>query len=93
MANCSWAEKYPMGRCFYLRFEGSDHRPLITYFNSSMTRKHGSFRFNRSLTEEPEVTELVDEAWNHSPLASVIEKLNECRRRIIQWTKKCHKKS
>lgn len=82
-----------MGRCCYLRFEGSDHRPLITYFNSSGPKQRGLFRFNRSLTENPEVTELVDSAWNHDPLASVIEKVNSCRRSIIQWTKDRNKKA
>ena len=87
MVNCSWSELYPMGRSCYLRFEGSDHRPLITYFNSTGPRKRGVFRFNRSLTENEEITDLIDTTWNQTPLSSVIEKLNACRRKIIQWTK------
>lgn len=39
MANCAWSEAFPTGRCRYLRFEGSDHRPLVTYFNDSNRRK------------------------------------------------------
>ncbi|KAG2313755.1 hypothetical protein Bca52824_025312 [Brassica carinata] len=87
MVNCSWSELYPMGRCRYLRFEGSDHRPLITYFNNSGPKRRGLFRFNRSLTEIDEVSDLVNATWNETPLASVINKLNCCRRNIIQWTK------
>lgn len=93
MGNCAWAEAFPMGRCRYLRFEGSDHRPLLSYFNSNRTRKRGMFRFNRALTEQEEVTQVVDEAWNSSPLDSVIAKLNNCRRMIIQWTKEQQEKS
>ncbi|WZY87924.1 hypothetical protein YC2023_044659 [Brassica napus] len=93
MANCAWSERFPMGRSCYLRFEGSDHRPLIIYFNSSTSRKRGVFRFNRTLTEYDEVTGLIDSAWNQSPLASVIQKLNECRRSIIQWTKERNQKA
>ncbi|KAG2297914.1 hypothetical protein Bca52824_034386 [Brassica carinata] len=93
MANCSWAEALPMGRSNYLRFEGSDHRPLLTFFNNSRTKRKGVFRFNRTLIEKEEVTELVDEAWNHDPLRSVISKLNSCRRSIIEWTKERNKKS
>lgn len=48
------------------------------------------FRFNRSLTDKSAVEELVDQAWNHSPLESVIAKLNNCRRKIIQWSKDQH---
>ncbi|CDY40819.1 BnaC01g31370D [Brassica napus] len=87
MSNCAWSETYPLGRCRYLRFEGSDHRPLLTYFNADKTKRRGLFRFNRALTEQEEVTEVVEKAWNSSPLDSVIGKLNNCRRNIIQWAK------
>lgn len=87
MSNCSQSEAYPLGRCCYLRFEGSDHSPLITYFNSNRHKHKGMFRFNRALTEKDEVRQLGDEAWNASPLDFVIAKLNACRRRIIKWTK------
>lgn len=51
------------------------------------------FRFNRSLKEKEEVTRIIDEAWHHSPLASVIQKLNECRRGIIKWAKEQQEQS
>nr|VDD40187.1 unnamed protein product [Brassica oleracea] len=87
MGNCSWAENFPLGRCCYLRYEGSDHRPVMTYFNSTKHKHRGMFRFNRALTENEEVTELVESAWNQSPLETVIHNLNACRRSIIQWSK------
>ncbi|KAG2308255.1 hypothetical protein Bca52824_028003 [Brassica carinata] len=93
MGNCSWSEAFPMGRCRYLRFEGSDHRPLLSYFNADRPTKRGLFRFNRSLTEQNEVTQLVSEAWNSSPLATVIAKLNTCRRSIIKWAKEKQEQS
>ncbi|KAF8054369.1 hypothetical protein N665_1331s0007, partial [Sinapis alba] len=84
----SWrGNPFPMGRCRYLCFEGSDHRPLMSYFNSDRTKKRGMFRFNRALTEQEEVTQLVDDSWNTSSLDTVIMKLNVCRRIIIQWSK------
>lgn len=33
MSNTEWALTYPSGRSEYLPFEGSDHRPLITFFD------------------------------------------------------------
>ncbi|WZZ20897.1 hypothetical protein YC2023_122284 [Brassica napus] len=87
MVNCSWNELFPLERCRYLRFEGSDHRPLVTYFNKSGPQRKGMFRFNRSLTDKKEVEEVVESEWNGSPLASVISKLNSCRRGIIQWAR------
>lgn len=93
MANCSWSEAFPMGRSSYLRFEGSDHRPLLTYSSKSRSRKQGIFRFNRTLTENAEVIDLVEETWNQDPLRSVIAKLNACRQGIINWTKEMNRKS
>lgn len=76
-----------MGRCCYLRFEGSDHRPMITYFNNYRLKKGSLFRFNRALVEKEEVSHLIETTWNHFPLDSVIKKLKACRRSIIQWSK------
>ncbi|KAG2303409.1 hypothetical protein Bca52824_032060 [Brassica carinata] len=93
MSNCGWAEAFPLGRSKYLRFEGSDHRPLLTFFNNDRSKGRGVFRFNRTLTENEEVTDLIDATWNHDPLESVIAKLNSCRKGIIQWTRERNQKS
>lgn len=93
LVNCAWSERYPMGRSCYLRFEGSDHRPLMTYFSKPGQKRRGLFRFNKTLTKNPEMEGVIDSAWNHSPLASVIEKLNACRRGIIKWAKEQNEKS
>lgn len=39
MANVAWMEMFPAGRCEYLRFEGSDHRPILTHFDSNLKKK------------------------------------------------------
>lgn len=67
LVNCSWSELFPIGRSSYLRFEGFDHRPLITYFGKSLPKRRGVFRFNRSLTKNPEIEGVVEEALNHLP--------------------------
>lgn len=88
LLNCAWKENFPSARCRYLRLEGSDHHPLLTYFNETTRKKRDSFRFDRRLREFKEIKALVEEAWN-SPTASslVLSKLSCCRRSIIQWTK------
>ncbi|KAG7536993.1 Zinc knuckle CX2CX4HX4C [Arabidopsis suecica] len=87
LSNCSWSEAFPAVRCRYLPFEGSDHRPLLTYFNILKHKKRRPFRFDRRLVDKEEVKELVDNAWNFSPGDSLITKLNLCRRRIIEWSR------
>lgn len=34
LVNSSWSELYPSGRCEYLRFDSSDHRPIITLLSA-----------------------------------------------------------
>lgn len=38
LSNTAWAEQFPSGRSHYLRFEGSDHRPLAIYFDPNAKR-------------------------------------------------------
>lgn len=93
MANISWSEMFPAGRCEYLRFEGSDHRPVVTYFDENLKKKKGVFRFDRQLREKPEVRKLVDDSWASSLRESVITKLNRVRTNLIQWSKEQNKRS
>lgn len=85
MGNCSWFETFPATFSEYLRFEGSDHRPLITYLDASSKKKRGLFRFDRRLATKPEVRSLVQEEWN--PSISVLSRLNNIRQSLVEWTK------
>ena len=87
MANLAWFEQFPSGRSEYLRFEGSDHRPLLTHLDQNLIKKKGVFRFDRRLRENPEIRQLVEETWNSVPSNSVLTKTNEVRRNIVEWTK------
>lgn len=62
MANSEWSIAYPSGRSEYLRFEGSDHRPLVTSFDPLKKIRKGRFRYDRRLRENPEVHSLIREA-------------------------------
>ncbi|CAA7062291.1 unnamed protein product [Microthlaspi erraticum] len=44
LSNNEWAELFPSGRCEYLRFEGSDHRPIVSYFGPTRKKRKSSFR-------------------------------------------------
>lgn len=83
MSNGAWAETYPSGRCEYLRFEGSDHRPLLTHFDLSKKKKRGIFRYDRRLKGNDEVNTLIREAWAFDEDETVEEKFNRSRREII----------
>jgi len=87
LGNCSWSELFPMSRCEYLRFEGSDHRPLVTYFGAPPLKRSKPFRFDRRLREKEEIRALVKEVWELARQDSVLYKISRCRQSIIKWTK------
>lgn len=87
LANCGWFEAFPAGRCEYLRFEGSDHRPLVTFLDDCKRKNKGLFRFDRRLRNNEEIRTLVGQSWRSPHEESVLEKINRCRAHIIKWTK------
>ena len=87
MANCSCFEAFPAGSCEYLRFEGSDHRPVVIHFDVKRQRKKGLFRFDRRLKEKPEIRKLVEEQRNQEPQASILAKIGTIRHGIMLWTR------
>lgn len=88
VSNSAWAELYPSGRCEYLRFEGSDHRPLITFFEPTRRKKKGIFRYDRRLNNNLEVAKLVKDVWMQHAHQQVKQKIDSCRTAIIAWSKK-----
>ena len=90
MSNSAWADEYPSGRCEYLRFEGSDHRPLITHIDLKQKKKKGIFRYDRRLKENEEVKQLILQAWQFDDQETLEEKINRCRANIIRWSKEAH---
>ncbi|KAL0740038.1 hypothetical protein Bca4012_081551 [Brassica carinata] len=87
MANIEWMELFPAGRSEYLRFEGSDHRPLLTHFDQHLRKKKGLFRYDRRLSEKPEVKSLVEKSWDKLSPESVLTKINRVRRNLVEWAK------
>ena len=63
LANVEWFDMFPSGICNYLRFEGSDHRPLMTYLESHKIKKRRPFRYDRRLNDNEEAREIIEMAW------------------------------
>ncbi|KAG7594156.1 Reverse transcriptase zinc-binding domain [Arabidopsis thaliana x Arabidopsis arenosa] len=93
MSNSSWVEAYPSGRSEYLRFEGSDHRPIVTSFDHVKAKQKGLFRYDRRLRDNEEVKRIVTHSWNLNQLDSVEKRLSRCRSAIIEWNKEQHSNS
>ncbi|KAL0799970.1 hypothetical protein Bca101_055145 [Brassica carinata] len=70
LANCAWNDLFPSGRCDYLRFEGSDHRPLVTFLDTSKAKRRRMFRYDRSIKDMPEARKVIEEAWRKELIPS-----------------------
>lgn len=92
LSNSTWAELFPSGRCAYLQFEGSDHRPLISYFEPETKKRRGLFCYDRRMCKNEEVRKLISEVWS-STRSSVEGKISACRHAISKWNKSFHETS
>lgn len=83
----AWSDFLPTGRCHYLNFDTSDHRPVITIFDSATRRRNQLFRYDRRLKDNPKVSKLIEEVWNADPNQMMDARLSSCRRAISAWTR------
>ncbi|KAJ0237352.1 Toll/interleukin-1 receptor homology (TIR) domain-containing protein [Hirschfeldia incana] len=79
---------FPTGRCQYLGFDSSDHRPVLTVFDSGKRKSNRLFRYDRRLRDNEIVKGLIAEVCNDNSEASVDSRLALCRRAISTWTRK-----
>ena len=70
-----------------MEFRGSDHRPLISFFDSKRKKNRALFRFDRRFRDNQEVKQPIAEAWQAQPEASVCHRLSLCRRAIATWSR------
>lgn len=74
-ATNSWAEYFPSARSQYLPLEGSDHRPLVSVFETTLKKRRGMFRYDRRLRDNPEVKKLVEEVWKEAEGCPIRERI------------------
>ena len=93
MVNSSWFDAFPQGRSHYLRFHGSNHRPVVSSFDVRRKKQSKIFRYDRRLKDIEEVRTLIDSTWNASPSSPVSRRLSDCRRAIAKWSRDHHNNS
>ncbi|KAJ0261902.1 Alpha carbonic anhydrase domain-containing protein [Hirschfeldia incana] len=93
ISNSEWFDTFPSCRCQYLKYEGSDHRPLLTFLDTRRKKGAKIFRFDRRLKDNPEVRKLVHKTWNEVLHLDVEAKLSQCRKAICNWSRAFHENS
>lgn len=87
VANSSWSDLFPRARCEYLKFEASDHRPLVTTLDVKKRKHTRLFRYDRRLRDNPEISKLVEDVWKDQSDASVADRIRRVRQAISTWSK------
>lgn len=93
MGNSSWTDLFPTCRSHYLRYEGSDHRPLLSVLDSTRKKGNHIFRFDRRLRDNAEVKSIISDIWTTFSHLPVEIRLSMCRRAIIRWCREFHQNS
>lgn len=91
LSNADWigqlhianGQMFARGRCEYVDFKGSDHRPLISYFSPEKKKKARSFRYDRRLWDNVEVQRLVKDLRLGDERSYVQVQTSKVRRAII----------
>lgn len=87
LINSAWSNDYPLGRCHYLDFESSDHRPIISYIDPTQKKEKRLFRYDRRLKDIPETKAIIVEAWDARPNSTTQQRLSNCRHAVSKWSK------
>ncbi|WZZ75662.1 hypothetical protein YC2023_087032 [Brassica napus] len=88
VGNSKWAEDFPTARCMYLAYEGSDHKPVLSIFEPGEKKRRGIFRYDRRMKDNPEVTDIVKQAWKESSNKTISGRIAAVRGAISLWNKK-----
>lgn len=88
--NNAWCNLFPVANQTFLAKRGSDHRPVLVRLLASNEMYRGQFRFDKRFLNKPRVKETIDMAWKFSQsrqMASVSERLRNCRKALSKWKK------
>ena len=89
MANTEWLASYPSTQTEFLPFEGSDHRPLITNITGLLSRRYGTFRYDKRLFFKDGFQEKAMESWNaDTTTESLNRKIARCRQSMATWKRR-----
>ena len=84
LSKSEWTYLFPSCRSQYLRYEGSDHRPIVTFFDTTKQKVTRIFRYDRRLKDNQEIKEIIKHTWEWHPHLKVEIKLSLCHKAICK---------
>lgn len=91
MGNEDWYELFSHTHVEYLRFMGSDHRPVLTHIIAKKMFGTKKFRFDKPWISKPNFGTIVREGWStirNGAEPTLGERIANCRTSISRWQKK-----
>lgn len=70
-----------------MKFEGSNHRPIISTFDSKRKKPLKLFRYDRRKRDNEEIKLLVSKVWDSNNLLPVAGRIGRCKHAISRWRK------
>lgn len=87
ISNSEWINIFPSCRSQYLKYEASDHRPLLTFLDTRKKKADKLFRFDQRLKDNPEIKGIIQDIWETNSHLDVEDRLALCRKAICKWSK------
>ena len=88
MGNAEWFSLYSNSSSQYLRFMGSDHRPIITHLSNRKRKGWKKFRFDKRWISKSGFENIVQEGWIDMESNDDIPlhvRIKRCRSTIARW--------
>lgn len=87
MGNSEWFSLFSSSSSQYLRFMGSDHRPIITHLPNRRSKAQKKFRFDKRWTSKSGFENIVRARWTDSDdeELSLHDCIKRCHSTIAQW--------
>lgn len=85
--NSAWLTKYPASEAAFLRFYGSDHRPVITnILTTPASKRKRQFRFDKRLLDCDDFKNYVHHGWNvgNNTDQNIGTRIRSCQRAMWQ---------
>ncbi|KAM1743179.1 hypothetical protein ACFX12_013097 [Malus domestica] len=96
LINGLWQEVWPKSMALHGPVQGSDHCPLLIKSELDGPKRRELFRFKAFWAKEEECKSLVSDCWARrgevGALVTWVSKLNDCRSRLIRWSRNKFKK-
>ncbi|KAE9456633.1 hypothetical protein C3L33_11509, partial [Rhododendron williamsianum] len=91
LATVAWRNLFPLAQVMHETRVGSDHCPLVVFFEVKLKKVPFQFKFESKWSTHPECGQVVSRVWNEnqggSALYGLVQKLKKCKGELLKWSR------